>query len=566
MSQYSYNSVPVIRHSRSRQDLSHGVKTTGNVGTLYPFEVQEVYPGDTFKVRTACVSRLASQYFRPVMDNLFMDVFYFFVPSRLLYDKFVNVFGENTESAWANQQEYKVPTLSNVVIPERSVGDYLGLPIGQCNAKFNVLPFRAFAKIYNEWFRDENNIDPMHLQTGELAASEMPNSNPWSPNNYFGLCPKVAKFHDVFTSSLPAPQKGNAPIIPIGGEADVSFNSARVPVVTAPTVHGMSSSPLLMRTTSGALSSAGVVSVSGNTGSAADSGALQGTASASGSPNGNYLVPQNLFANLSELEGVADLAGASIFSVNDLRYAFAYQRLLEKQARSGSRFVETIESLYGVSAGDYRLQRSEFLGGRRTPLSIHQVTQMTGSDTDNPLGAVGAYGLSNSKSRFTKGFTEHGFVIGVYCVRQMHTYQQGVERFWGRSERSSYYDPTFAHIGEQPVYRSELFANADNVGAENPSVFGYQEAWYDLRRRQSRVSGQLRSAATDSLDIWHFADNYANAPVLGQQFIEETPDYVDRAITVQHTAQDQFIFDFWIENIAYRVIPTYSIPSLLDHD
>lgn len=566
MSKFSFNTVPVIRHSRSSFDLSHGVKTSGNVGTLYPFDVQEIYPGDTFKTKTACVSRLACQFFRPVMDNLFLDVYYFFVPSRLLYDKFVNIFGENTESAWANTKEFEAPHFeAGTSFPEKTVADYMGITPGVNNEKVSLLPFRAFAKVYNEWFRDQNNIDPMHIQYGEKVDSEVPNSNEWGPSNYTGKPPKVAKFHDLFTSALPSPQKGDAPSISLGGLAPVSVQPSSTSIMHENITIGNAPG-------GGTLFSPHWYSTSGGRVGGSLYASSNGIdTSAKTEQGGDFTVSLGLTnvndipIDIPSLTGVADLSKSTPFTVNDLRYAFAYQRLLEKSARGGSRFVEYIAQNFGVSAGDYRLQRSEFLGGKRMPMSIHQVTQTTGSDTSNPLGAVGAYGHTVSKSRYTKGFTEHGYVIGVYCIRQMHTYQYGLERFWNRTKRTEFYDPTFAHIGEQPIKKTEIFASAE-VSEDKPNVFGYGEAWYDLRCRQNRVTGQMRSSATDSLDIWHFADEYANAPVLSQQFIEETPDYVDRAITVDHSKQDQFILDFWLDTVAYRTAPTFSVPSLIDHD
>lgn len=540
-----FSNVPLIRHSRSRFDLSHGVKSSGNVGTLYPFEWQEVYAGDTFKVKTACVSRLTSTFLKPVVDNLFLDVYYFFVPSRILYDKFVNIFGENTESKWANTQEYQVPALNDVTIPSKTVGDYLGLPVGMNLRDISILPFRAFAKIYEDWFRDQNNIDPMHIQTGELAVSEKPNSNAWAPNNYMGQCPKVAKFHDYFTSALPSPQKGDPVEISVGGFAPVLTRRQRIGSAgaTDPDVgltwanyQGVSSGLANKYIVTGPTGYAQVLPL--------DTGA-----------SNPIIHPDNLYADLSQAQAV---------SVNDLRFAFQYQKMLERDARGGTRYVEYIYSHFGVQAGDYRLQRSEFLGGRRSPLTITQVTQTTGADSDSsPLAQVGAYSLSNSRSRFTKSFVEHGYVVGVYCIRQHHTYQQGVERAWNRLKRTDFYDPVFANIGEQPIYKSELYGS--RTDDDNP-VFGYGEAWADLRYRPNRVTGQMRSGVTDSLDIWHFADNYSNAPTLSQSFIEETPQYVDRAITVESSAQDQFLLDFWISNIAYRALPTYSVPSLIDHN
>lgn len=549
MSNFSFSNVPVIRHSRSRFDLSHGVKTSANVGDLVPFDVQEVYAGDTFKYNVNAVSRLSSQFIRPVMDNLFLDVYYFYVPSRLLYDKFVNIFGENTESAWANTEEYEVPAFSGT-IPEKTVGDYLGLPTKVPLTGVNVLPFRAFAKIYNEWFRDQNNVSPMHVQQGDLTSSETPNNNAWAPNNYFGKLPKVAKLHDYFTSALPAPQKGSSTDIPVsvGGFAEVYPREG--------TVSPDDPVPAEFYAIGGEIEqnrSLGLIFPS--------EGSNIGTLGVTG-PNSvptlglGGVYPSNLYADLSSVPQNAGI------TVNDLRFAFQYQKMLEGDARGGTRFVEFLQQAFGVSAGDYRLQRSEFLGGKRSPISIHQVTQTTGANSESsPLGEVGAFSLSNSHSRFTKGFVEPGYVIGVFCIRQFHTYQQGVEKFWKRIKRTDFYQPVFANIGEQPIMQTELFA-----GANSANVFGYNEAWADLRYRPARVSGQMRSNATDTLDVWHFADVYENAPTLSQGFIEETPTYVDRAITVESSAMDQFILDFYVQNIAYRVMPTYSVPSLVDHN
>ena len=588
-SNYVFGSVPMIRASRSKFDLSFTHKTSGNVGKLYPFYCQEVYPGDTFKVKSTILARLNSAYLRPVMDNLFQDQYFFFVPSRLVYDKFAQVFGENKGSAWAVTNPPSIPCFQNTeatgnVALHDNVCAYLYLPVGE-DLKENIkdislLPARAFALIYDEWFRDENNIQPMNVQKGDAVSSEKLNNDAWSSNNYLGKCPSVAKFHDYFTTCLPNPQKGDAVevgtvvlperILPVAG-LRLSSSSKTSPSLfpggasekyqnllsSAGYTYGNSNhtGELLLGNGISDFSTAGlynkVLKVNGNTGLPT---MVAGSADSTNNSDNVYV------NNLAAYDPGVALAAAT---VNDLRLAFQTQKMLEKDARGGTRYREYILSHFGVSVADSRVQVPEFLGGKRTPLNVQQVAQTSQASTDSPLASLGAYSLSFGQSGFSKGFTEHGYIIGVMCLRYHHTYQQGVERFAFRKNRLDFYDPVFANIGEQPVYKKELFA-----GAPADDVFGYQEAWADLRKRQSRVSGQLASKATNTLDIYHFADEYANAPVLSEGFINETDSNFARTIAIadaQSADADQFVFDIYCQNEAIRELPVYSVPSLIDH-
>ena len=581
-SNFVFGSVPMIRASRSKFDLSFTHKTSGNVGKLYPFFCQEVYPGDTFKTKSTILARLNSAYLRPVMDNLFLDQYFFFVPSRLVFDKFAQVFGENKESAWAVTNPPSIPCFQNTeatgnVALHDNVCAYLYLPVGEDLKKnirdISLLPARAFALIYNEWFRDENNIQPMNVQKGDAVASEKLNNNPWSENNYLGKCPNVAKFHDYFTTCLPSPQKGDA--VQALGTAISPVNTYPISDLGYDTVHDR------LQSLSGRqnllwgrfeLNQSGVVNqlpveavdpwiytmaVSGENADPMSNKYSRGVTKQREDNSGGTLtnigmVPYNL--------GVA----VNPITVNDLRLAFQTQKMLEKDARGGTRYREYILSHFGVSVADSRVQVPEFLGGKRTPLNVQQVAQTSQATTDSPLASLGAYSLSFGQSGFSKGFTEHGYIIGVMCLRYHHTYQQGVERFAFRKNRLDFYDPVFANIGEQPVYKKELFA-----GAERDDVFGYQEAWADLRYRPSRVSGQLASKATNTLDIYHFADEYSNAPTLSGGFINETDSNFARTIAIadaQSADADQFVFDIFCQNEAIRELPVYSVPSLIDHN
>ena len=581
--QFSFGSVPTIKARRTKFDMSYNVKTSMNVGTLYPIYLQEVVPGDTFKCNSSIVSRVTSSYLKPVMDNIYQDIYFFFVPSRICYDRWAEIFGENPRSAWANTEDVKVPRIGNYQVNSGGVADYLGLPIATIEdeeiltteSRFGVqaIPFRAFAKIWNDWFRDENNVDPVNVLTGETTSVETLNNSPWSATNYTGKLPKVAKFHDYFTSCLPSPQKG--------GAVELSLGSGFVPLRTTDslslltsddvdrplkvgfgtytpfsqewTPYNLSRSDLLGTDLSGQLSLFYTTDSSGNSLPSYPRGeSLQGTVYPA------EIIETNLGINSSDLQAV---------SVNDLRYAFQLQKLLEKDARGGTRYVEYILSHFGVTSPDARLQNPEFLGGKRIPLNVQQVAQTNtpaNASLDDSLGSLSAYSLTNGNAGFSKGFTEHGFIIGVSCLRYKHSYQQGVEKFWTRNKRTDFYDPVFANIGEQPVYKTELFFG-ESMTASIDEPLGYNEAWADMRFRRNIITGQMRSNVENSLDVWHFADNYTSSPTLSQDFIEETPIYVNRTLAVDSDVQDQFIVDIYHNVEAIREMPLYSIPGLIDH-
>lgn len=535
---HSLQNVPIPRFPRARFNLSHSVTTSMDVGTLYPIDWQEVLPGDVFKCRAFDVSRVTSSFLKPVMDNLLLDVYHFHIPYRLVYDNFEKVFGNPNPSAYIDSALEEIPMTYGEVKPG-SVADYLGLPVGSISqsSPVSVLPFRCFALIYDKYFRNENTTDEIYIQKKGFSLSELIGDQNFSPNSYCGRLPKVNKYKDYFTSCVPNPQKGAPVTFNLGDQAVVRTSDSEL-------VTGPQEQMALTNAQSGSASVGEHPLIVGLGGMRFDAATFSGTVAAG-------LYPNNLYA---------DLSSANAISVDDLRLAFAYQKMLERDAIYGSRYNEYLYGHFGVHIPDAYIQFPQYLGGGRTPLNIVQVAQTSQGTEESPLGNVGAYSWTNGRTGYSRKFKEHGIVMTVACLRYRHTYQQGIAKKWRRKVREDFYDPLFSTIGQQPVYTTELYAQASPQ-----TVFGYREAWSELRNIPNTISGEMRSGVTNSLDIWHFADNYSSSPTLSQSFTEETPSYVDRTLSVPSSSQDNFILNFYFDMSAVRKMPVYSMPSLIDH-
>lgn len=544
-----FSLAPQANIGRSTFNRSHSVKTTFNAGDVVPFLVEEVLPGDTFDLTTSKVVRMPALA-TPVMDNIYLDTYFFYVPARLCWEHWRELNGENTKSAWAPETEYQVPQITSPASTGWAIGtiaDYFGIPTGVAGLSVNAMPFRAYALIMNEWFRDENLTDPLLIPLDDATVAGVNTGNYITDVAKGGLPFKAAKYHDYFTSCLPAPQKGPDVTIPVGTVSPAPVYST---VDLVPNAAVLNTAPLKMsgaRTSEwsylgiGRADSSGVgdVAVGSNSG-------FTGTSTAS---------PQNLWAVSS-----GDAAAATI---NQLRMAFQIQKMYEKDARGGTRYIEMIRTHFGVTSPDARLQRPEYLGGNRIPINVNQIVQQSQTTSQSPQGTpVGLSLTSDTHADFRKSFVEHGYILGLMVARYDHTYQQGLERMWTRKDRVDFYLPVFANIGEQAVLNKEIYAQGT---AADDEVFGYQEAWAEYRYKPNHVTGDMRSASSQTLDSWHLADDYTQLPALSDDWIRESGTNINRVLAVTDAVAHQFFADIYIQEKATRPMPLYSIPGLIDH-
>ena len=544
---------------RSKFPRPSQLKTSFNVGDLIPIYFDEVLPGDTFQMDTAFVARMSTPI-KPTMDNLYLDISYFYVPNRLVWRNWKAFQGENVDGYWAQPIEYEVPQILSPIpgnVPRgfahKSLADYLGVPIDRGtsenpklygdNFSVTALPFRAYALIWNEFYRDENLQEPCHIylddttrRGSDVIYSDNPNVNYVVSTELGGALCRAAKFHDYFTSALPEPQKGGAVELPLGDIAPLQSDG---PLRVAGASQGFG--VLTFGTAGIAVDATGPLNVY-NSGD----NALQGN-------NDSAYYAGGLSVDLSQ---------ATAANINQIRMAFALEQVLELDARGGTRYNEILHSHFGVTSPDARLQRPEYLGGKRVPLFINQVLQTSASaDGGTPQGNTAGFSYNSDKNAasFTKSFVEHGMIIGLAVVRAEHTYQQGLNKFWFKKRRFDFYMPEFAHIGEQPIYNKEIYVSGT---AEDDEPFGYQEAWADYRYKPSLVTGEMRSTYPQSLDVWHYADYYDGTPVLSNEWIQEPTTNIDRTLAVTSQVSDQFIADFYFDCYVTRPMPVYSYPGL----
>lgn len=532
-SEQHYAQVPRAEIRRSRFKRDFNLLTTINEGDLVPIYCDEVLPGDTAKINMNALMRMSTPLY-PVMDNCNCDFYFFFVPSRLLWDHFENLMGQNDSSYWAEPVEYTTPKTKapkggwNV----GTVADYFGIPTGIENIEVNSLPLRAYTKIWNEWFRDENLSEPRPMSTGD-ETTEGANENDGGLNSpeRGGQVLKVTKYKDYFTSCLPSPQKGESVTLPMNGDANVYMYNTVQNKVYDGNIWLESTNQNAPR-----FNQQGdkLVQVFGST-----------------TKNGSDET-QSVFK--------ADLSSVTASTINELRQAIAVQHILERDARTGTRYKEILQGAWGVTSPDARLDRSEYIGGYRLPININQVVQTSSTDATSPQGNTGAYSMTTmSRNMCTYSATEHGFIIGLAAVRVEHSYQQGLARMWTRSTRFSYYDPMLANLGEQAVLNQEIYAQGT---AQDKEVFGYQEAWADYRYRTNMITSEMRSTYAQTLDAWHYGDKYNELPKLSGRWITENKANINRTLAVQSSNSHQFICNFYFDQTWTRPLPIYSLPGL----